>query len=37
MYDEMTDHGRKGKPSSEEAVKVAIEGAGAKGKEAQRK
>ena len=32
VYDEITDHGRKPKPTSEEAVKTSIERAGAKGK-----
>jgi hypothetical protein len=32
VYDDVTDHGRKAKPTSEEAVKVAIEKAGAKEK-----
>jgi hypothetical protein len=33
IYDGITDHGRKTKPSSEEGVKISIERAGGKGKE----
>jgi hypothetical protein len=32
VYDELTDHGRKTKPTSEEGVKISIERASAKGK-----